>query len=165
MSAKSGGAKPSRKEPGIKVVADNRRARFDYEIMDTFEAGIELKGPEVKSLREGRANIAESYASVTDGELFLINAYVPEYRQANRFNHDTRRPRKLLLHRRQIDKLAGGVLREGLTIVPLRIYFNERGRAKIGIALAKGKKLHDKREAIKERTWSRERARLLREKG
>ena len=165
MSAKSGGAKPSRKEPGIKVVADNRRARFDYEIMDTFEAGIELKGPEVKSLREGRANIAESYASVADGELFLINAYVPEYRQANRFNHDTRRPRKLLLHRRQIDKLAGGVLREGLTIVPLRIYFNERGRAKIGIALAKGKKLHDKREAIKERTWSRERARLLREKG
>ena len=165
MSSKSGGAKPSRKEAGIKVVADNRRARFDYEIMDTFEAGIELKGPEVKSLREGRANIAESYASVADGELFLINAYVPEYRQANRFNHDTRRPRKLLLHRRQIDKLAGGVLREGLTIVPLRIYFNERGRAKIGIALAKGKKLHDKREAIKERTWNRERARLLREKG
>src|SRR5438552_7512077 len=165
MSSKSGGAKSSRKEAGIKVVADNRRARFDYEIIDTFEAGIELKGPEVKSLREGRANIAESYASVTDGELFLINAYVPEYRQANRFNHDTRRPRKLLLHRRQIDKLAGGVLREGLTIVPLRIYFNERGRAKIGIALAKGKKLHDKREAIKERTWSRERARLLREKG
>jgi SsrA-binding protein len=165
MSSKSGGAKASRKEAGIKVVADNRRARFDYEIMDTFEAGIELKGPEVKSLREGRANIGESYASVTDGELFLVNAYVPEYRQANRFNHDTRRPRKLLLHRRQIDKLAGGVLREGLTIVPLRIYFNERGRAKVGIALAKGKKLHDKRETIKERTWNRERARLLREKG
>jgi SsrA-binding protein len=165
MSSKSGGAKSSRKEPGIKVVADNRRARFDYEIIDTFEAGIELKGPEVKSLREGRANIAESYASVTDGELFLVNAYVPEYRQANRFNHETRRPRKLLLQRRQIDRLAGGILREGLTIVPLRIYFNERGRAKVGIALAKGKKLHDKREAIKERSWNRERARLLREKG
>jgi SsrA-binding protein len=165
MSSKSGGAKSSRKEPGIKVVADNRRARFDYEILDTFEAGIELKGPEVKSLREGRANIGESYASVTDGELFLVNAYVPEYRQANRFNHETRRPRRLLLHRRQLDKLAGGVLREGLTIVPLRIYFNERGRAKVGIALAKGKKLHDKRETIKERSWNRERARLLREKG
>jgi SsrA-binding protein len=165
MSSKSGGAKASRKEHGIKVVADNRRARFDYEIIDTFEAGIELKGPEVKSLREGRANIGESYASVSDGDLFLVNAYVPEYRQANRFNHETRRPRRLLLHRKQIDRLAGGVLREGLTIVPLRIYFNERGRAKVGIALAKGKKLHDKRETIKERSWNRERARLLREKG
>jgi SsrA-binding protein len=165
MSSKSGGAKSSRKEEGIRIVADNRRARFDYEIIDTFEAGIELKGPEVKSLREGRANIGESYASVSDGELFLVNAYVPEYRQANRFNHETRRPRRLLLHRRQIDKLAGGVLREGLTIVPLRIYFNARGRAKVGIALAKGKKLHDKRETIKERSWNRERARLLREKG
>jgi SsrA-binding protein len=165
MSSKSGGAKSSRKEAGIKVVADNRRARFDYEIIDTFEAGIELKGPEVKSLREGRANIGESYASVSNGELYLVNAYVPEYRQANRFNHETRRPRKLLLHRRQIDKLAGGVLREGLTVVPLRIYFNERGRAKVGIALAKGRKLHDKRETIKERSWNREKARLLREKG
>jgi SsrA-binding protein len=165
MSSKSGGAKASRKQDGIKVVADNRRARFDFEILDTFEAGIELKGPEVKSLREGRANIGEAYASVTGGELFLVNAYVPEYSQANRFNHETRRPRKLLLHRRQIDRLAGGVLREGLTIVPLRIYFNERGRAKVGIALAKGKKLHDKRETIKERSWEREKARLLREKG
>ena len=165
MSSKSGGAKAARKEEGIRVVADNRRARFDYEIIDTFEAGIELVGPEVKSLREGRANIGESYATVKDGELYLINAYVPEYRQANRFNHETRRARKLLLHRRQIDKLAGGVLREGLTIVPLRIYFNKRGRAKVGIALAKGKKLHDKRETIKERSWERERARLLRDKG
>jgi len=165
MSAKSGGTKSSRKEDGVKVVADNRRARFDYEIIDTFEAGIELKGPEVKSLREGRANIGESYASVNGGELYLVNAYVPEYREANRFNHETRRPRKLLLHRRQIDKLAGGVLRDGLTIVPLRIYFNDRGRAKVGIALARGKKLHDKREALKERSWNRERARLLREKG
>jgi len=165
MSSKSGGAKAARKEEGIRVVADNRRARFDYEIIDTFEAGIELVGPEVKSLREGRANIGDSYATVKDGELFLVNAYVPEYRQANRFNHETRRSRKLLLHRRQIDKLAGGVLREGLTIVPLRIYFNKRGRAKVGIALAKGKKLHDKRETIKERSWERERARLLRDKG
>jgi SsrA-binding protein len=165
MSSKSGGAKSSRKQEGIKVVADNRRARYDYEIIDTFEAGIELVGPEVKSLREGRANIGDSYASVTDGELYLVNAYVPEYRQANRFNHETRRPRRLLLHRRQIDRLAGGVLRDGLTIVPLRIYFNERGRAKVGIALAKGKKLHDKRESIKERSWNRERARLMREKG
>jgi SsrA-binding protein len=165
MSSKSGGAKAARKEEGIRVVADNRRARFDYEIIDTFEAGIELVGPEVKSLREGRANIGESYATVKDGELYLVNAYVPEYRQANRFNHETRRARKLLLHRRQIDKLAGGVLREGLTIVPLRIYFNKRGRAKVGIALAKGKKLHDKRETIKERSWERERARLLRDKG
>ena len=165
MSAKSGGTKSSRKQDGVKVVADNRRARFDYEIIDTFEAGIELKGPEVKSLREGRANIGESYASVNGGELYLVNAYVPEYREANRFNHETRRPRKLLLHRRQIDKLAGGVLRDGLTIVPLRIYFNDRGRAKVDIALARGKKLHDKREALKERSWNRERARLLREKG
>jgi SsrA-binding protein len=165
MSAKSGGTKSSRKQDGVKVVADNRRARFDYEIIDTFEAGIELKGPEVKSLREGRANIGESYASVNGGELYLVNAYVPEYREANRFNHETRRPRKLLLHRRQIDKLAGGVLRDGLTIVPLRIYFNDRGRAKVNIALARGKKLHDKRETLKERSWNRERARLLREKG
>lgn len=165
MSSKSGGAKASRKQEGVKVVADNRRARYDYEIMDTFEAGLQLVGPEVKSLREGRANIAESYAAVTKGELFLVNAYIPEYREANRFNHDTRRPRRLLLHKREIDKLSGGVLREGLTIVPLRIYFNQRGRAKIAVALAKGKKLHDKRAAIKERSWDRERARLMREKG
>src|SRR5947208_17104784 len=157
MSAKSGGTKSSRKQDGVKVVADNRRARFDYEIIDTFEAGIELKGPEVKSLREGRANIGESYASVNGGELYLINAYVPEYRERNRFNHETRRPRKLLLHKREIDKLSGGVLREGLTIVPLKLYFNERGRAKVDLALAKGRKLHDKREAIKERSWDRER--------
>jgi SsrA-binding protein len=165
MSSRSGGAKSSRKEEGIKVVADNRRARFDYEILDTYEAGIELKGPEVKSLRGGRANIAESYAAVNDGELYLVNAYIPEYREANRFNHETKRPRKLLLHAREIDKLAGGVLREGLTIVPLRIYFNPLGRAKVGIALAKGRKLHDKRDAIRQRSWNREKARLLRERG
>jgi len=165
MSSKSGGTKSSRKEDGIKVVADNRRARFDYEIIDTYEAGIELRGSEVKSLREGKANIAESYAAVNDGELFLVNAYIPEYRQANRFNHETKRPRKLLLHAREIDRLSGGVLREGLTIVPLRVYMNARGRAKVGIALARGRKLHDKRDAIKDRNWNREKARLLRERG
>lgn len=165
MSSKSGGAKASRKVDGVKVVADNRRARYDYEILDTFEAGLALVGPEVKSLREGRASIADSYAAVKAGELFLVNAYIPEYREANRFNVDTRRPRKLLLHKREIDKLSVSVLREGLTIVPLRIYFNVRGRAKIAVALAKGKKLHDKRESVKERSWDRERARLMRDKG
>ena len=165
MSSKSGGAKAARKEEGIKVIADNRRARFDYEILETFEAGIELKGSEVKSLRGGRTNLAESYATMKHGELFLINSNIPEYREANRFNHDPKRPRRLLLHSREIDKLANGVLREGLTIVPLKMFFNKRGRAKIDIALAKGKKLHDKREAIKERSWDREKARIMREKG
>jgi SsrA-binding protein len=165
MSSKSGGAKASRQEPGRKVVAENRRARFDYEILQNFEAGIELKGPEVKSLRAGRTNLAESYAAMKGSELFLLNCNIPEYVQANRFNHEPKRPRKLLLHRREIDKLAQGVLREGLTIVPLKIYFNDRGRAKVDIALAKGKKLHDKRETIKERDWSREKSRLLRERG
>jgi SsrA-binding protein len=165
MSSKSGGAKASRKDDARKVVADNRRARYDYEILDTYEAGIELKGTEVKSLRSGKANLGESYATVKDGELYLVNAYIPEYREANRFNHETHRPRKLLLHKREIGKLAGGVLRVGLTIVPLNIFFNLRGRAKVDIALAKGKKLHDKRETIKERSWDRERARLMREKG
>lgn len=165
MSSKSGGAKASRKDETRKVVADNRRARFDYEIRDTYEAGIELKGTEVKSLRSGKANLGESYASVQDGELYLVNAYIPEYREANRFNHETHRPRKLLLHKREIGKLAVGVLREGLTIVPLKLFFDPRGRAKVDIALAKGKKLHDKRETVKERSWDRERARLMRDKG
>ena len=166
MSAKSGGAKASRKQEGIKVVADNRRARYDYEIIDTYEAGIELVGPEVKSLRGGRANLAESYATVNKaGELYLVNLYIPEYREANRFNHETKRPRRLLLHRREIDKLSAGVLREGLTIVPLKMFFNPRGRAKVDIALAKGKKLHDKREAVKDRDWNREKSRLMRENG
>jgi SsrA-binding protein len=165
MSSKAGGAKSSRKQDGIKVVADNRRARFDYEIMQTFEAGVELKGSEVKSLREGRTNLAESYAAMKAGELFLINSNIPEYREANRFNHDPKRPRKLLLHKKEIAKLANGVLREGLTIVPLKMFFNPRGRCKVDIALARGKKLHDKRDTIKERSWDRERARILREKG
>jgi SsrA-binding protein len=148
-----------------KVVIENRRARFDYEILETFEAGIALAGPEVKSLRQGRGNLQDAYASVDHGELYLVNAYIPEYSEANRFNHETRRPRKLLLHRREIDRLAGGVLRDGLTIVPLRLFFNPRGRAKAEIALARGKKLHDKRETEKQRSWAREKSRLLRERG
>jgi SsrA-binding protein len=160
------GPKPSRtEEKQRKLVADNRRARFDYEIIDTYEAGIELKGPEVKSLRAGRTSLSDSYAVVRDGELFLVNAYIPEYREANRFNHETRRPRKLLLNRREIDKLSQGVLREGLTIVPLKVFFNPRGRAKVDIALARGKKAHDKRETQKARSWQRDRQRLLRERG
>jgi SsrA-binding protein len=152
-------------ERGIKVVADNRRARFNYEIGDTLEAGIALTGTEVKSLRGGKATIAESYADAKDGELWLINANIPEYLQANRFNHTPKRPRKLLLHKRQIARLAGAVEREGMTIVPLKLYFNERGRAKVELAIARGKKLHDKRETERKRSWDRERARLLRAKG
>jgi len=148
-----------------KVIIENRRARFDYEILETFEAGIALEGPEVKSLRQGRGNLQDAYASVDRGELYLVNAYIPEYLEANRFNHETRRPRKLLLHRREIDRLAGGVLRDGLTIVPLRLFFNPRGRATAEIALARGKKLHDKRETEKQRSWAREKSRLLRERG
>jgi SsrA-binding protein len=149
----------------FKVVADNRKARFHYAIGDTFEAGIALTGTEVKSLRVGKATIAESYAGESGGELWLYNAYIPEYLQANQFNHVTRRPRKLLLHRREIAKLKGAVEREGMTLVPLKLYFNLKGRAKIELAVARGKKLHDKRETEKARTWQRERARLLREKG
>jgi SsrA-binding protein len=149
----------------LKVVADNRKARFHYAIGDTFEAGIALTGTEVKSLRVGKATIAESYAAEAGGELWLYNAYIPEYLQANQFNHVTRRPRKLLLHRREIAKLKGAVEREGMTLVPLKLYFNPKGRAKIELAVARGKKLHDKRETEKARTWQRERARLLREKG
>ncbi len=151
--------------PNRKIVAVNRKARFNYEIGEPVEAGIALTGTEVKSLRESRANIAESYVSPENGEIWLINANIPEYRQANRFNHEPRRSRKLLLHKRQIHRLLGGVEREGMTIVPLRLYFNDRGRAKVEIALAKGKKLHDKRETEKARDWQREKGRLLREKG
>ncbi|MFM9860374.1 SsrA-binding protein SmpB [Pseudoxanthobacter sp. M-2] len=149
----------------IKVVADNRKARFNYEILDTLEAGIMLTGTEVKSLRAGKSTIADAYAAEHRGELFLYNAYIPEYLQANQFNHETRRPRKLLVHRRQVNKLAGAVQREGMTVVPLKLYFNEKGRAKVELGLAKGKKLHDKREADKERTWNRDKARILRDRG
>jgi SsrA-binding protein len=155
----------AKSDPKIKVVADNRRARFNYEIGDTVEAGIALTGTEVKSLRVGKATIAESYADVKAGEIWLVNANIPEYLQANRFNHAPKRPRKLLLHKRQIAKLAGAVEREGMTIVPLKLYFNDKGRAKVELAVARGKKLHDKRETEKKRSWERERARLMRVKG
>ena len=155
-------AKPERR---FKVVADNRRARFNYEIGETFEAGIVLTGSEVKSLRAGKATIGESYADARDGEIWLINSNIPEYQQAGRFNHLPKRPRKLLLHQRQINKLAGAVEREGMTVVPLKLYFNDKGRAKVEIALARGKKLHDKRQTEKKRSWERERGRLMREKG
>jgi len=155
-------AKPERR---FKVVADNRRARFNYEIGETFEAGIVLTGSEVKSLRAGKATIGESYADARDGEIWLINSNIPEYQQAGHFNHAPKRPRKLLLHQRQINRLAGAVEREGMTVVPLKLYFNDKGRAKVEIALARGKKLHDKRETLKWRSWDRERGRLMRQKG
>ena len=148
-----------------KLIADNRKARFNYEYVDTLEAGLALTGTEVKSLRNGEANIAESYATEEGGELWLINSYIPEYTQANRFNHNPRRRRKLLLHKKEMAKLINAVQREGMTIVPNRLYFNDRGLAKLQIALAKGRKVHDKRDVSKERDWKREQGRLLREKG
>lgn len=148
-------------EARYKIAADNRKARFNFEILDTYEAGIVLTGTEVKSLRGGKATIGDSYAEIDNGEVFLVNAYIPEYLQANRFNHQPKRPRKLLLQKKQMAKLANGVEREGMTIVPLKIYFNEKGRAKVEIALAKGKKLHDKRETSAERDWQRDKARLM----
>lgn len=154
-----------KKQGGPRAVAENRKARFNYFIDETFEAGLELHGTEVKSLRGGKANISEAYAGPSGNELFLYNAYIPEYGGGNRFNHETRRPRKLLLHRREIDKLMGAVQREGEALIPLRIYFNEKGRAKLELALARGKKLHDKRETQRDRDWGREKARLMREKG
>src|SRR5437588_10449755 len=147
------------------VVAQNRRARFNYHLGETFEAGIALTGSEVKSLRSGKATIAESYADARRGEIWLVNATIPEYVQAGRFNHPPKRLRRLLLHRRQINKLIGAVEREGMTLVPLKLYFNGKGRAKIELALARGKKLYDKREVQKKRSWERERGRLLRQKG
>jgi SsrA-binding protein len=154
-----------RSPDNFRVVAQNRRARFNYHLEENFEAGIALTGSEVKSLRAGKATIAESYADARGGEIWLVNATIPEYVQAGRFNHPPKRLRRLLLHRRQINKLIGAVEREGMTLVPLRLYFNERGRAKVELALARGKKLHDKRETEKKRSWERERGRLLRAKG
>jgi SsrA-binding protein len=149
----------------LKMIAENRKARFNYEIGEVVEAGIALTGTEVKSLRQGKATIAESYADAKNGEIWLVNANIPEYLQASRFNHAPKRPRKLLLHRRQIDKLAVAVEREGMTIVPLKMFFNAKGRAKIEVALGRGKKLHDKRETEKKRSWDREKGRLMRLKG
>ena len=151
--------------PSPKIVADNRKARFSYLIGETFEAGIMLSGTEVKSLRGGKGMIGESYAAEQNGDIYLINAYIPEYLQANRFNHEPKRPRKLLLHKRQINRLIAATQREGMTVVPLKVYFNEQGRAKVEIALAKGKNAADKRETSKKRDWEREKGRILREKG
>ena len=156
---------PEKTERPRKIIADNRKARFNYEIGEVIEAGIALTGTEVKSLRNGRANIAESYADARGGEIWLINANIPEYQQAARFNHAPKRPRKLLLHKRQINKFAAAVEREGMTIVPLKLFFNDKGRAKLEIALGRGKKLHDKRETEKARDWNRDKSRLLRERG
>ncbi|QXQ07522.1 SsrA-binding protein SmpB [Sphingosinicellaceae bacterium] len=154
-------------ETGIKIktVAENRRARYEFFIEDVVEAGIALAGTEVKGLRSGQASIAEAYAEVKDGQLWLVNANIPEYKQGNRFNHEPKRPRKLLLHARQIEKFHGLVTRQGMTLVPLSVYFNDRGRAKVELALAKGKQLHDKRETEKTRDWKREAARVMRERG
>ncbi|WP_128892905.1 SsrA-binding protein SmpB [Erythrobacter sp. HKB08] len=148
-----------------KTVAENRRARFDYAVEDKLEAGIALQGTEVKSLRAGEASIAESYAEVRDGQVWLVNANIPEFSHGNRFNHEPRRPRKLLLHTREIDRLTGAVERKGMTLVPLSIYFNKQGRAKVELALAKGRQAQDKREYIKDRDWKRDKARIMRERG
>ena len=156
---------PKKKDDGSKIIAENRKARFSYAIDDTLEAGIVLTGSEVKSLRGGKATIAESYASAKDGEIFLVNAYIPEYTEASRFNHEPKRMRKLLLHKREASKLAIATQREGMTLIPLKMYFNAKGKAKILLGIAKGKKVHDKRETEKSRDWARDKARLLRSKG
>ena len=148
-----------------KIVAENRRARYEYFLEEFFEAGIALTGTEVKSLRFGEGSIAESYAEVKGEQVWLVNANVPEFSHGNRHNHEPKRPRKLLLHQRQIEKMRTAVSREGMTLIPLSIYFNGRGRAKVELALAKGKKLHDKRETEKTRDWKREQQRLLRDRG
>lgn len=148
-----------------KIIAENRRARFNFEIVSTLEAGLVLTGTEVKSLRANQANIAESYASFENGEFWLINSYIPEYTQGNRFNHDPRRLRKLLVSRREMGRLFNAVSRDGMTIVPLKLYFNDRGRVKLELAVARGKKLHDKRQTEKMRDWNREKSRLLRDRG
>jgi len=154
-------AKSSGRSDGL--VAENRRARRDYQVEDTLEAGLILKGSEVKSLREGKANIAESYAAVEDGELWLVNADIPIYAAANRFNHEPKRRRKLLVSRREIAKLSQAAERQGRTIVPLKLYFNERGLAKLLIGIATGRKAHDKRDVEAKRDWQRQKARVLRE--
>lgn len=149
----------------VKTVAENRRARFDYAIQDVYEAGIVLRGTEVKSLRFGDGSITESYAEVKGDEIWLVNSNIPEFSHGNRFNHEPKRPRKLLLKQREIAKMHGAVSRDGMTLVPLSVYFNERGKAKVELALAKGKNVRDKRETTKEREWKREQGRLMRERG
>jgi SsrA-binding protein len=154
-----------KKDDGRKIVAENRKARFSYSIESTLEAGLQLVGSEVKSLRSGKATIAESYAHAKDGELFLVNAYIPEYLMANRFNHEPRRARKVLVHKAEVRKLSAAIQREGMTLIPLRLYFTPKGIAKLELGIAKGKKLHDKRETEKQRDWQRDKARLMRAKG
>ncbi|WP_119421116.1 SsrA-binding protein SmpB [Desertibaculum subflavum] len=152
-------------EPERRIAADNRRARHDYFLDEKYEAGIQLQGTEVKSLRSGRANLADAHAGEREGEIWLYNAYIPEYAGGNRFNHEPRRPRKLLLHKREISKLIGSIKRGGYTLIPLSIYFNQRGMAKVEVALARGKKMHDKRASEKERDWKREQGRVMRDRG
>ncbi len=154
-------ARPRASSTKIKTVAENRRARFDYAIETVYEAGIALTGTEVKALRFGEGTIAESYAEVKDGQVWLVNSNIPEFSHGNRHNHEPKRPRKLLLHEREINKMHGAVMRQGMTLVPLSVYFNERGRAKVELAIAKGRKAHDKREHIKAQEWKREAGRLL----
>lgn len=157
--------KKKNSDPNFKIVADNRKARYHYAIEDDLECGIVLVGSEVKSLREGKSNIAESYATVENGELWLVNAYIPAYGQAKMFPHEEKRKRKLLVSKRQLANLWKNIGRQGLTLVPLRLYFNEKGKAKLKIGIAKGKKLQDKRETDKKRDWQRQQARLLRDRG
>ncbi len=154
-----------KKEDGFKIIADNRKARYAYAIDEVLEAGIMLMGSEVKSLRSGKTTIGESYAHAKDGELWLVNSYIPEYTQASRFNHEPKRPRKLLVHKREATRLAAAIQREGMTLIPLKLYFNAKGKCKIEIGVAKGKKLHDKRATEKDRDWQRDKARLIRAKG
>jgi len=154
-----------KKQPKRRAIAENRKARHNYFIEDTLEAGIVLAGSEIKSLRRGHSNIGEAYASYEKDALYLINAYIPTLDEASHFNHEPRRARKLLLHRKQLDKLMNALQRQGMTLVPLKMYFNDRGYAKLLLGLGKGKKQHDKREAAKTRDWNRQKARLMREKG
>jgi len=154
-----------KKDDNNKVIAENRKARFSYSIDETLECGIQLVGSEVKSLRGGKSTISESYAQAKEGELFLVNAYIPEYTQASRFNHEPKRVRKLLVHKHQAHKFTVAIQREGMTLIPLKMYFNDKGRAKVLLGIAKGKKLHDKRETEKSRDWARDKARLLRNRG
>jgi SsrA-binding protein len=158
-------ARPRHTAEKVKTVAENRRARFDYAIETVYEAGIALTGTEVKALRFGEGTIAESYAEVKDNQVWLINSNIPEFSHGNRNNHEPKRPRKLLLHEREINKMHGAVMRQGMTLVPLSIYFNGRGRAKVELAIAKGRKAHDKREHIKEQEWKRDAARIMKERG
>lgn len=151
--------------PDQKIVADNRKARYSYAIESTIEAGIVLMGSEVKSLRTGKATIAEAYAYAKDGEVFLVNCYIPEYRMANHFNHEPRRVRKLLVRKSEAQKLSVAAQRQGMTLIPLKLYFNRNGIAKIELGIARGKKIHDKRQTEKARDWERQKGRLLRDKG